>query len=203
MARLRQRAHLDLVEAAVRGEFWTDEVVTRLMAQCKRDRTTIYRMKQEVLKKLVDEEEKNLPERRANFLLQLRRVQQAAFGDKAYSPAGKLLDMEHKILGLDRVPLPEVEDEDPSKPVDTSLETILVEVRKMRKSAQAGHSYVAANNLLEREHTIIESIRSRDEAKRAQDLAHLDEGALVDELVANLDNLPDALKIKLRTALGV
>lgn len=197
---LQTNARLAIVEGTIREKGWSEAICQELMVKTGSTRPTIYKDKDKVARRLAEEEMASLPERRSLFLSGLRNLQKAAIGDRAYSPASRLMEMEAKILGLDRVPLPEVQADD--GPVDTSLESVLTEVRKMRKQAQAGHSYVAADKLLEREHAIIESIRLRDEAKAAQEMAHLDEEALVDLVVQTAASLPESLKAKLRSALG-
>jgi hypothetical protein len=46
------------------------------------------------------------------------------------------------------------------------------------------------------------SIRQRDEAIRAAELAHLNEEGLIDMIIANVATLPDTLRARLREALG-
>jgi len=189
------------VEKALRERGWSEVVVESLIVETGASRATLYRDRDEIAKVLAQEETAGLPERRALFLGDLRRIRDGACVDGAYSAGARLLDMEAKILGLDRVPLPEVEAEADGA-LDTSLEGVLREVRKLRRQAQAGHSYVAADKLLAREHELVDSIRKRDEAIRAAELAHLNEEGLIDLIVANVANLPDTLKARLREALA-
>lgn len=198
---MRVNLRLDTVEKAIRESSWTEAVIQDLLKSTGASRASLYRDRNVVLAKLAKEEAAGLEERRASFLLDLRRVQRKAVDAGAYSPASRLLDMESRILGLDRVPLPDVTDETDT-PLDTSLESVLGEVRKMRRQAQAGCSYVAADKLLEREHAIVESIRLRDEAKASADMMHLDESALVEMVCESVATLPDSLKDRLRAALG-
>lgn len=192
---MRPKARLDLVEKSLREQAWTEAVVADLVKQTGRDRATIYRDRSVVLKKLAAEEASGLEERRAAFLMDLRRIQHDAKAANQYSPVMRALDLECKILGLDRVPLPTVEED--TGPVDTSLEALLRETRRMRRQAQAGHTYTAADRLLEREHLIVESIRQRDEAAAANDLTHMSEDEKVAVVTDLLANLPDTLRRKL------
>ena len=189
----------EVVEATIREKGWSEKIVAELIVKTGANRSTIYRDKEATAKLLADEESAGLEQRRALFLGDLRRVASEAKDAGQFSPVTRLLDMESRILGLDRVPLPNVEED--TGPIDTSLEAVLTEVRKMRKQAQAGHSYVAADKLLEREHAIVESIRQRDEAQAASDMSHLDEDAKVALCVEVLRSLPDTLRAKVLSAL--
>lgn len=170
------------------------------MKQTGASRPTIYRDRALVLKKLAQEEAEGMEERRAAFLLDLRRVREEARDARQFSPAARLLSMESQVLGLDRVPLPAVAEE--PGPVDTSLEAVLTETRRMRRQAQAGHTYTAADRLLEREHLIVESIRQRDEADRARDLVDLSEEEKVAMAADLLRGLPDDLRRKVLAGLA-
>lgn len=200
--KLAPKARKEAVEAAIRERGWDHEQAIRLAQETGWHWRTIYRDRDAVLDTLAQEEQEDLPRRRAAFLADLRTLRKEARTARAYAPATRLLDLEHRVLGLDRVPLPEVDADDPAAPVDTSLEAVLVEVRRLRRQAQAGHSYVAANQLLEREHAIVESIRLRDEAKAAAEQAHLDEAGLVDLVEQAAAGLPEPVKARLRVALG-
>lgn len=197
---MRPKARLDLVEKSVRTQTWTEAVVADLCKQTGKDRATIYRDRVVVLRKLAEEEAAGMEERRAAFLLDLRKVREEARESKQFSPAARLLAMESQVLGLDRVPLPDVADE--PGPVDTSLEAVLSEVRRMRRASQAGHSYTAAADLLEREAALVESIRARDQAEADRAKAHLDDDAVAKAVVDRIANLPDAVKDKIKAALG-
>ncbi|MCB9763916.1 MAG: hypothetical protein H6739_29365 [Alphaproteobacteria bacterium] len=199
--KLTKKQRLRAVEDAIRSRGWSWEIAQELVAKTGWSERTIYRDRDVVLDILADEEAKDLPRRRAKFLADLRRVARKAEKAEKFSPAARLLDMESKVLGLDRVPLPQV-DENENEELDTSLEAVLVEVRRMRRQAQAGHSYVAADRLLAREHEIVESIRLRDLALKEAEMAHLDEGALVELVIDSVSGLPDQLRSRLRAALG-
>lgn len=193
----------EVVEAQIRKSGWSEDVCQNLMKLTGASRSTLYRDKDDVAKLLAQEETAGLHERRALFLVDLRRLRADAAREKDFSPAARLIDLECRILGLDRVPLPEVEEvKDTADSVDTSLEGLLVTVRKMRRQAQAGHSYVAADKLLEREYSIVTDIRKREEAKNAAELAHLSEEALVDQVLQVIVGLPAKLKARLREAIG-
>ena len=191
----------EAVERELRANGWTERIVQDLIAETGASRATIYRDRLDIAKVLAQEETAGLEERRALFLMSLRKAQSDATLDSAHSANARLLDMESKILGLDRVPLPEVDAEADSA-LDTSLEGVLREVRKLRRQAQAGHSYVAADKLLSREHEIVKSIRERDEAEKAREMAHLTEEGIIDLIIANVANLPETLRGRLREALG-
>jgi len=190
--KLSPKARKEAVEAAIREQGWDHALALDLAKQTGWGWRTIYRDRDGVLDVLAQEEQEDLPRRRAAFLSDLRNLRKAAKAAGAYSPAAKLLSMESSVLGLDRVPLPTVEEED--GPVDTSFEGVLTEVRKLRKRAMAGDSYVAAEKLLEREHAILNDIRQRDEATAASDLAHLTDAEKVALVVEQLAGLPDALR---------
>lgn len=192
----------EIVEKAIREDGWSENICARLMKATRVDRATLYRDKAIIVQRLSQEDKAGLDERRTLFLGDLRRLRDKATGKKAYAPAARLLDLEHRVLGLDRVPLPEAEGAEESGPVDTSLEAVLKDVRRMRRQAQAGHSYVAAAELLERERQLVESIRQRDEAKLKAEHAHLSEDDLVAMIEAVAASLPDAVKRRLRIALG-
>lgn len=196
---MRQQQRVELVEKAIREKPWTEQVVADLIKATGSSRASVYRDRAVVLKKLAQEEAEGMEERRAAFLLDLRRVREEARADRAYSPAARLLAMESQVLGLDRVPLPDVSDE--PGPVDTSLEAVLTETRRMRRQAQAGHTYTAADRLLEREHAIVESIRQRDEAARDRDLVDLSEEEKVAMVGDLLRGLPDDLRKKVLAGL--
>jgi hypothetical protein len=109
--------------------------------------------------------------------------------------------MELRVQGLDRVRLPEVEDEDDG-PVDTTLEGVLVETRRLRKRAMAGDSYVAAEKLLEREQELAKAITDRDEGdarKRRRNMAPED---IVSIIQGAASKLPEEMRRELRIALG-
>jgi hypothetical protein len=190
----------EAVEKALRSRGWSEAIVEQLIAETGASRATIYRDRHDIAAILATEETAGLEERRALFLMDLRRTREDAKLDGAHSATARMLDMESKILGLDRVPLPEVAAE-ADEALDTSLEGVLREVRKLRRQAQAGHSYVAADKLLAREHELVESIRARDDAARAAELAHLNEEGLIDLIISNVANLPDTLRARLREAL--
>jgi hypothetical protein len=188
-----------LVEEMIRTKGWTEPLVADLARKTGASRRTLYRDREAILKELAAEEKAGLEERRALLLGDARRMREKAVKDGDYSPAARLLGMEAQLLGLDRVPLPEVDAEE--GPVDTSLEAILKETRRMRRQAQAGHSYVAADRLLQREHELVESIRQRDEAVRAQNLSHMGEDEKVALVTELLTSLPDLLRRKVLAGL--
>lgn len=198
---MRQPERLRLVESAVRSAPWTEAAVSQLMVATGASRATIYRDRGAILKVLAQEEQAGLEERRAGFLLDVRRVRAEACDHHDYSPAARLLDMECKILGLDRERLPEVEEDDGAT-VDTSLEGVLREVRRLRRRAMAGDSYVAAEKLLEREHALVEAIQQRDEAERQRLQEHLTEEELVDLVIGSLAGLPAPLRRRLAEAIA-
>lgn len=198
--KLSPKARKEAVEAAIRERGWDHAVALDVAAATGWNWRTIYRDREDVLDLLAQEEQEDLPRRRAAFLSDLRHLRKEARDARAYSPAAKLLSMESTVLGLDRVPLPTVEEED--GPVDTSLEAVLSETRKLRKRAMAGDSYVAADRLLEREHAIVESIRQRDEAAAAKDLVDLSEEEKVAMAADLLRGLPDALRAKVLSGLS-
>jgi len=188
-----------LVEATIRDEGWSEAIVLKLMAQTGWGRTALYEDRAIVAKTLADEDRASLDDRRALFLNNLRQAANKALAAGAFAALGRMLAMEAQLLGVDRVPLPEVEDE--PGPVDTSLEALLATVRRLRRRAEAGNSFVAADKLLEREHQVVESIRQRDEAIRAAEMKHLDEEGLVEMIITNASRLPDTLRARLRDAL--
>lgn len=197
---MRPKARVDLVEASIRKEGWNEQVIARLVIETGSSRASLYRDRNIILAKIASEEAETLPERRADFLLSLRLIREQARREGQYGPAVRTLAMELQVLGLDRVPLPDMEEE--TGAVDITLEVLLREVRRMRRQAQAGHSYVAADRLLEREVQIVESIRNRDEAERERNHAGLDEEQLVAAFEASAATLPETLKARLRAALG-
>ena len=198
--RLTPKARREAVETAIREHGWDFEVAQDLAKKTGWSWRTIYRDRDAIVTQLATEEQADLPQRRAAFLADLRALRSAAKKGGSYAPAAKLMAMESTLLGLDRVPLPTVEE--PDGPVDTSLEAILAETRRLRKRAMAGDSYVAADRLLEREHEIVKSIQLRDEAEAKRNAAHLTE----DEIVAMIEEaaavLPDQVKRRLVAALG-
>ena len=182
------------VEQAIREEGWSSEVVADLIRRTGWSRRTIWRDRDAVLDILAAEEQADLPRRRAAFLADIRRICRKAEADKEYPSAARLLDMEGRVLGLDRAPLPEVDDSDEEE-LDTSLEAVLREVRRMRKQAQAGHSYVAADKLLAREHELVEAIQRRDQAKADAERAARADGDVVATVAARLRQLPEAMRL--------
>lgn len=196
---LNARKRREQVEQAIRERGWSEAVVSSLMSTTGASRRTLYRDRDEIVKVLAEEDAGSVESRRTLFLQDVRLVREEARLAGQFNPAARLLDMEAKLLGVDRVPLPEVEE--PDGPVDTSLESVLSEVRKLRKRAMAGDSYVAAEKLLEREHQLVESIRQRDERAREADLAHLDEAGIVEMFIENAAKLPPTLRARLREAL--
>lgn len=188
-----------IVEQTIRDSGWSEAIVTTLIAKTGACRSSLYEDRTIVAAKLADEDRASLDQRRALFLNSLRQAADKALAAGAFAALGRMLAMEAQLLGVDRVPLPEVEAD--TGPLDTSLEGVLAEVRKLRRQAQAGHSYVAADKLLEREHQLVESIRQRDEAAAAAELRHLDEGGIVELIIANVARLPDTLRTRLRDAL--
>lgn len=194
MQKLSPKARKEAVERAIRERGWDHALALDLARSTGWNWRTIYRDRDEVLDALAEEEHADLPRRRAAFLSDLRNLRREARAAGAYAPAAKLLGMEAQVLGLDRVPLPTVEEDD--GPVDTSLEAVLTETRRLRKRAMAGDSYVAADRLLEREHAIVESIRQRDEAAKAADLVDLSEDEKVAMVTDLLSGLPEDLRRK-------
>lgn len=201
MARLTRSKRLEAVEARIRSEGWSYAIGRQLAIDTEWSERTIYRDRDAVFDKLADEEAVGLERRRARFLMDLRRNRQAAEDAGKFPAVARLLDMESKVLGLDRVPLPTVE-EDPDEPVDTSLEYMLHETRKMRKQAQAGYSYIAANKLLTEERETVESIRLRDQAEAEAQMMHLDEEGIVGILTEQLTGLPEHLRSRILGALS-
>lgn len=198
--KLTTKARRDLVEVALRKSGWSEKIVADLMKKTGASRRTLYRERDRLAALLAEEESAGMAERRALFLLDLRRTREAAAAEGDYSPAARMLSMESQILGVDRVPLPTVAE--PDGPLDTSLEAVLAETRRLRRRAEAGDSYTAAADLLEREHGIVKSIREREDAAAAAERKHLDEAALLELATGNLAALPEALKARLREALG-
>lgn len=198
--KLSQRARKEAVEQAIREHGWSHELALDLAAKTGWCWRTIYRDRVEILVTLAQEEQEDLPRRRAAVLADLRSLRSGAKEAKQYGPATRTMAMEIQILGLDRVPLPTVEEDD--GPVDTSLEGVLAEVRKLRKRAMAGDSYVAAEKLLDREHALVESIRARDQAEAERNRSTLDDDAVVAAVVERLSELPDATRARIKAALG-
>lgn len=198
--KLSQKARREAVETAIREHGWDHGLALDLAKKTGWALRTIYRDRDSVITLLTQEEQADLPRRRAAFLADLRALKSAAKKGGAYAPAAKLMAMESVLLGLDRVPLPTVEE--PDGPVDTSLEGILAETRRLRKRAMAGDSYVAADRLLEREHEIVKSIDQRDEAARKAQGAGLTEAEIVAMIEDAAASLPDQIKRRLVAALG-
>lgn len=198
--KLSPKARRDAVELAIREHGWDHELALRLAKETGWSWRTIYRDRDAVIRSLATEEQADLPQRRAAFLSDLRALRGGAKRAGQYAPAAKLLALEFTVLGLDRAPLPEVEETD--GPVDTSLEAVLAETRRLRKRAVAGNSYVAADRLLEREHELVESIRLRDEALAKRNNAHLSQEEVIQQLEESIANMPEQVKRRLRLVLG-
>lgn len=194
--KLPKRARRDRVEAAVRQQGWSHTLALELANETGWSLATIYRDYADLIARLADQEAADLPRRRAAVLNDIRALRVQSQREGAFAPAAKLMGMEVTILGVDRVPLPEVEQ--PAGPVDTSLEVVLEETRRLRRRAVAGHSYVAAAELLKREQELVAEIRERDEAKAAAERQHLSEDALVAELREAVVRLPDHLQAQLQ-----
>lgn len=197
LSTVKRREH---VEAAIREHGWSEALVIRLMAETGAARSTLYDDKDAIAKVLAAEERAGLDDRRALFLVALRKATDKALTSGAFSATARLLAMEAQLLGIDQVPLPEVEEE--TGPVDSSLEGLLTTVRRLRRRAEAGNSFVAASKFLEQEQGVVEAIRQRDEAEKARAMAHLDESGLIELFISNAARLPDNLKARLRDALS-
>lgn len=195
-----QMKRLEMVEQAIREEGWSPAVVRRLVEETGYCRRTIWRDRDDVLDLLAEEEQADLPRRRAGFLADIRRIRRKAVTAGEFPSAARLLDMESKVLGLDRAPLPEVDDDDDEE-LDTSLEAVLREVRRMRKQAQAGHSYVAADKLLAREHELVEAIQRRDQAQADAERAARGDGDVVATVAERLNRLPESMRLEIIAAL--
>ena len=198
--KLSPTARQEAVELAIREEGWDHALALRLARKTGWSWRTIYRDREAVIARLVEEELADLPRRRAAFLADLRAHRGAARRAGAHGPAAKLLSMECQVLGLDRVPLPVVEEA--GGELDTSLEGVLTDTRRLRRRAEAGDSYVAAEKLLEREASLVHAIQAREQAKREAELEHLGDEAVLEALVANVGALPALWRERLRAALG-
>lgn len=171
---------------------WTVAVVAELVEQSGVSRATLYRDRRTVLARLAEEEKSSLEERRAAFLSELRIVREEARIGGQFATVARMMAMEASLLGLDRVPLPDVPEEEGE--VDTSLEGVLRDVRRMRRQAQAGHSYVAADRLLQREHALIGDIRRRDEDAAARALSHVGMDEKTMQVAELMRMLPDSIR---------
>lgn len=198
--RLSPSARREAVEAAIRERGWDHDLALELAKDTGWSWRTIYRDREAVIERLVAEEQEDLPRRRASFLADLRALRAAAKKGGAYSPAAKLMAMEGQILGLDRAPLPTVEEG--AGPLDTSLEGVLAETWRLYRRAVAGHSYVAAEKLLEQIHDLTRAIQAREEEAQRRRQEHLDEDGLVSLIEATAARLPAPLLARLRVALG-
>lgn len=188
------------VEALLRSGHWSEAKIAALVKESGFARRTLYRDRDDILARLAQEEAADIPSRRAAFLLDLRAVKDEAREAKSFSSAAKLLSMEAQILGLDRAPLPTVEAES-AETVDTSLEGALSEVRRLRRRAEAGDSYVAAERLLDREVSLLIEIRRRDEEERRANRDGMSEDELTEALIEAAGTLPAPLRSKLLAAL--
>lgn len=194
-------ARARILEEAIRRKGWSEATCSEVMKDTEASRATVYRDRVAILKRLAAEDAIDLEQRRALFLSKLRAAQSDAAKADKWATVARLLDTESQLLGLDRVPLPTVEAVDGTA-IDTSLEYVLAEVRRMRKSAELGHSYVAAERLVSREAELVQAIEVRDRAAREAELAGLDEAELVEHVIMNVRLLPPALLDRLRAALA-
>ncbi|HYF52763.1 MAG TPA: hypothetical protein VEA41_00725 [Salinarimonas sp.] len=198
-ATLTPKLRREAVEHALREKGWDETVLAELIKKTGASRATLFRDRSAILRLLADEEVEGLPERRAYVLGGLRRLLKKTTDAAAFVPAVRLLALEAQILGVDQPDFPEVV-EPPS--VDTSLEAVLRDTRRLRRRAEAGRSYVAAEKMLEKEHEIVRDIAARDQARREEEMAQLSEEDLVAAVVEAAGDLTEAQKQKLRAALG-
>lgn len=194
--KLQKRARQERVEAAVRQHGWSHTLALELANATGWSMATIYRDYQALIARLADQEQAEVPLRRAAVLNDIRALRTQSQREGSFAPAAKLIDLEVKLLGLDRVPLPEVEE--PEGPEDTSLEAHLADIRRQRRRAVAGHSYVAAERLLTREYEVLREIKLREEAELAARRAHVSEDDLLVQFREALQALPEAVRRQLQ-----
>lgn len=195
------KARREAVEAAIREHGWDHQLALVVAKKTGWSWRTIYRDRDAIVARLAVEEEAGLEHRRAAFLTDVRAVAAKAKRADKFGPAAKLMQMECAVLGLDR-PAPAAEVEADAGPLDTSLEGVLKETRRMRRRAQAEGSFVAADRLLERELEIVKEIRQRDEAEAQRRRGHLGEDELVAMIEAVAARLPDQVRRRLLGVLG-
>lgn len=179
-----RKQRLDLVEKSLQTVGWNYSVAEELAKLTGASIRTIYRDKDLVVEHLAKWEASGIDARRNAMLTDLRRLRAKAEAAKDFGPAARLASMEARMLGLDLPPLPAPSPADLALTVDTSIESLLGDVRRMRRAAQAGHSHVAAFKLLEQEHELVRDIQARDKAKRDADM----DGEPEDKIVAELAN---------------
>ena len=109
---LTKKQTADLIEAALRTEGWSYTIAQRLAAQSGYSRSSIYRIKDDVLDKLAAADPSDLPRRRARLLMDVARIRERAVEEGKPAAAARLLDMEAKMMGLDQPQPVAAEDED-------------------------------------------------------------------------------------------
>jgi len=189
---LTKKQTADLIEAALRTEGWSYTIAQRLAAQSGYSRSSIYRIKDDVLDKLAAADPSDLPRRRARLLMDVARIRERAVEEGKPAAAARLLDMEAKMMGLDQPQPVAAEDEDGE--LDTSTEGMLAEVRAMRKAAQRGGSHVAAAKLLDTEAGLVADLAMERRAANERARSAADPEALEDRIVAALLGMPNKLR---------
>lgn len=89
-----------------------------------------------------------------------------------------------------------------TEPADTSLEAQLATATRMRRSAEAAGSFVAASKLLQAEGAIADQIRLRDELAEKARRRALNPEEFRAALVAKMKAMPVSMQAQVRAAMG-
>ena len=92
--------------------------------------------------------------------------------------------------------------DDASQPAGTTLEARLAIAQRMRKSAEAAGSFVAATKLLEAEGAIAEEMRKRDVEAAKAARRGMDASEFLTALIAKVAAMPPAMQDEIRKGLG-
>lgn len=196
-----KKLRMDLIEETLRTRGWTEIICAELQQKTGASRRTLYRDRDQVLERIRQEEIGTRETRRTKFLLALDRDIESARADKKWAAVATMANLRCKILGMD-VPPTEPADRDEPQSMAGDLQSLLVEVRKLRKEAQSRGSMVAAANLIEREQAILSDIRAQEDAEKARLQAASSDDEVIRGIEVAIAELPDPLIDRLEAAIS-
>ncbi len=200
-AKMSRSKRWDLVEVTIRERGWSEPIVRDLESKTGASRRTLYRDREVVVSRLVDDEASTREHRRTLFLLDLARDLEKARGDSKWASVSSMMALRSRLEGLD-VPPPEPLVETTEDETVEPLDRHLAEVRRLRLDAQSRGSMVAAARLLEAEAQAIDAIRERDRQRAEAEAKVASDDEVVAGFASALSSLPDSVVDRLAEAIA-
>lgn len=186
-----------LVLDTMREHEWTLDKARELAATFGVHLATIYRDRDAVLDDLAKEQLADRGPRRAALLIRLRRTASAAAADGQHVAVLRALALEARITGLEEPEPIDVEaDQVPADALDR-LRHLYGDVHRLRRQCEMAGKATAAMQAMKQEHELLAQIHDEEVRRADLDRSRRTPEQLFEELGAQLDALPDLLRIRL------